>query len=387
MVLSDFLKKNLAQDIEASGKTRKEFNFTAYLAKDSTVALYGPIGDPRRRDLQRKFDELKRKSPKAYLWFLDRHKVDSGEAFKRELRESQRNEENDGDDDDDQGDDDDQDDDDEPAAIDKTPPPKLSPTIKMKPKSSNVEGLTDSFRNLKIPKEIATMSSTSSYASTEPTSIVLQQVEILSQFKMDGTADFPYIIMVDPNNAERNFGFEVSYVQKIEFQNFTRDIFHIRKVIGVDQDGAWAATIPTKKYPDLANRAVLIRGPSQDYWHKSSERYHMDSFCDRTKLVHESLETMISTNIDRQYSHWLLVFPEETQLENHIISGDSVHVTKGTVDLVGSFEICDDKGKTQVIENYGMDVHWRIAVQGGEMIRSPDASNKKTKRFANRKKL
>jgi hypothetical protein len=139
------------------------------------------------------------------------------------------------------------------------------------------------------------------------------------------------------------------------------------------------------KYPDLSNRAVLIRGPSQDYWHQDAQRYHAEKFCEQTKKVHESLQTSIENQKERLYSHWLLVFPEGVVFENYILSDDAVHVKKTTLDLVGSCSYTDEKGKDQELELLGMDVHWRIATKGGEMIRSPEANSKKNKRFALRK--
>jgi hypothetical protein len=207
--------------------------------------------------------------------------------------------------------------------------------------------------------------------------VVLGQVEALTRFKMDGSFDYPYIIIVNVTKPEANWGFEVSFVPNIEHRNFSRDIYHIRRVTGVGQEEDWEAIIPTKKYPSLGQRAVLIRGPSQDYWHKDHEIYHAESFCERTKKAHESLQTNIEKSKDRLYSYWLLVFPHGTEIENHILSDDAVHVKKESLDLVGSYTYTDDKNKNHDMELYGLDVYWRIAVKGGEMIRSPDVKKKK----------
>jgi hypothetical protein len=100
-------------------------------------------------------------------------------------------------------------------------------------------------------------------------------------------------------------------------------------------------TIPLTKFPSLANRAVLVRGPSQGYWHQDAERYHQDrdppeKFCTQTLKVHETLQTALETNKDRLYSHWLLVFPEGTMLENHVMSDNAEHVKGHSFDLIGS---------------------------------------------------
>jgi hypothetical protein len=400
MSLDALLVKNLVQDIEASGKTRKEFNLPQLVeAKRHT---YGEAGTTKRRAVQKKFDQIVRKSPKVYQKFLDKLQVNSGEGLKRELRASDSSDNSESSESSESGSVSD-----ESSAISKKAasnrsarPPK-PPSISRRTAQPETQPRTP-------PREVAfrttpflspttttttpflsptTMFSAASSVQTTESSVVaavLQQVEALSHFKMDGSSDHPYIIIVDLNKPEANWGFEVSFVQQIEHRNFSRDIYHIRKVTGVPQDGEWEATIPFKKYPSLANRAVLIRGPSQDYWHQDPERYHAESFCEQTKKAHESLQTHLDANKERLYSNWLLVFPEGTQLENHILSDDASHVKKGTLDLVGSYQFLDDKSKMQDVELFGMDVHWRVAVKGGEMIRSPNAPKKK--RFATRKK-
>ena len=78
------------------------------------------------------------------------------------------------------------------------------------------------------------------------------------------------------------------------------------------------------------------------------------------------------------------MFPEDTRFENHILSDDAVIVKKGVNDLVETAKLNEgDKDEEEEIELLGMDVYWRIAKQGGDLIRSPDAPKKK--RFAHRK--
>jgi hypothetical protein len=79
------LAKELAQDIEASGKTRQEFNLLSLCEQKSYV--YGAEGDQKRRYVQKTFSNLKRKSPLNYQKWLDKARVSAGEALKREIRE------------------------------------------------------------------------------------------------------------------------------------------------------------------------------------------------------------------------------------------------------------------------------------------------------------
>ena len=109
-----------------------------------------------------------------------------------------------------------------------------------------------------------------------------------------------------------------------------------------------------------------------------------EGFCAQTKKAHKSLQTNHDANKDHLYSHWLLVFPQGTELENHIFSDDAAHVKRGSLDLVGYYKYMDEKDEQQEVELYGMDVHWWIAVKGGEMICSPEPQKKKL--FAQHKK-
>jgi hypothetical protein len=400
MRLDDTLVKNLVEDIEASGKTREEFNLLQLVEKKRHT--YGDSGSLKRRAVQKKFDQLLRKTPQAYQGFLDKLQVNSGEGLKRELRASASNSSSVAESGSDSESSEESSTSSKKAAIARPPsarppklPPKEPPSIapstaqsetQPRPPVGEVAFGTTRFVPPTTKTVFSTMFSAADSVQTTESSVVavvIQQAEVLSNFKMDGSADYPYIIIVDPNKPEANWGFEVSFVPQIEHRNFSRDIYHIRKVTGVPQDGEWEATIPLKKYPTLANRAVLIRGPSQDYWHQDAERYHVESFCSQTKKAHESLQTILDNNKERLYSHWLLVFPQGTQMENHILSDDAVHVKRGTLDLVGSYEYLDEKNKNQDVELIGLDVHWRIAVKGGDMIRSPSVPKKK--RFANRK--
>ena len=213
----------------------------------------------------------------------------------------------------------------------------------------------------------------------------MKQVATLSTFQMDGSAAFPYIIIVDANNPATNWGFEVQLVPGIEHRDFKRNIYHIRKVTTFGIEDQWSATIPSAKYPALAHRAVLIRGPAQDFWHQDAARYHHADepdnpikICEATFTAHETFQTTIKQQPERLWSHWLLVFPEGTHLVNYTLSDDATHVKMETNEMIYVHEEED-------IELFGMDVHWRIAVDGGEMNRSP-ALKKKKSRYANRRK-
>lgn len=402
MKLGEVLCKSLAQDIETSGKTRKDFDLLKLV--NSKRGVYGEPGSDTRRAVQRKFDLFQRKTPGQYQKILDDYQVPAGEGLKQELRAGADSDSESGSDSESSSSDSSSESS-KKAASKKAAskkslkPPAISRQTAVTPPRPPVPEIAFGTTPIMAPgtmNHLSAMLASSCSVQTSESSMVatvLNQIEVLSQFKMDGSADYPYIIIVDPLKPEANWGFEVSLVKQIEYRHFTRDIYHIRKVTDLSQEGEWEMTIPLVKFPSLANRAVLVRGPSQSYWHQDADRYHQDQdppekFCPQTKKVHESLQTALEANKERLYSHWLLVFPEGTLLENHVMSDNAEHVTRHSFDLVGSFAFPDEtvKGKTVEIEIFGLDVHWRIALKGGVMLRSPDGNARKNKRFAHRGK-
>ena len=129
----------------------------------------------------------------------------------------------------------------------------------------------------------------------------------------------------------------------------------------------------------LASRAIMIRGPSQNHYHKSAELYHQDNVdCGNTFNAHQALQTAISKDVSRQYSYWLIVFPENVVLENFVFSDDDTHVKRHENDMLSTYMNDGDEMDIPAISLY-----WRIAVSGGEQVKH-DTSTKK-KKFAFRK--
>ena len=73
MKLDNLLVKNLLQDIEKSGKTRKDFSLPALV--NTNPNLYGGPGSELRRAVQKKFDQVQRKKPKNYRKLLDQVRI------------------------------------------------------------------------------------------------------------------------------------------------------------------------------------------------------------------------------------------------------------------------------------------------------------------------
>lgn len=395
MKLDSLLVKNLCQDIEASNSTRSAFDLKNLVSSRSHT--YGEEGSEKRRAVQKKFDQLRRKTPDSYQRFLDKLSVAAGEGLQRELRidpeESSEDE-------------DDEDFTEEPVSdshqisisvllpcliraccfcLTKPAPsvpaattPSIQPPTEIS--VASLAARTAAMSLFSIPGSSAAL--TEEISADDSSRVVMQQIGILSSFKMDGSAAFPFLVMVNPNGATI-CGFDIRLVNGISHRNFSRDAYHIRKTTTVSQEDEWSATIPLEKYPLLANRTVLIRGPSQDFWHKDAEVYHQNEFCETTKTAHETYQTNLAP--EDLYSHWLLVFPEGTHLENHVFSDNATLINKENNDLVHSLKIDVGTEDEEDVELFGMDVYWRIATTGGQMIRSPEVKGGKKKRFARRK--
>ena len=221
------------------------------------------------------------------------------------------------------------------------------------------------------------------------TATVLEQVAQLEQFQMDGSSDFPYIIIANPKKPEANWGFEVTKVTGIVHRDFTRNAYHVRKTTVLSQEKEWTATIPVQ-YESIKHRSILIRGPSQTLWHQSPVRYHKALNCPATKNAHMSQQEKINKQPTRQYSHWLIVFPKDVMLENFIFSDDAIEVRTESLDLFAKIELEDSDSEDkeaeskntqakEVVDLCGEDVYWRIAMIGGDRLKSP-LRKKKTKK-------
>jgi hypothetical protein len=413
MTVVSFVVKELLKDIERSNTPRQDFDLRKLV--NNKVSVYGASGSDLRRAVQKKFDQVRRKPPKSYSKLLDSFQIPRGTAFERELRVHR--EKNGGGNDDDESEDESEDDsEDESEDKDEeanetgdslssetsfsssergsdrknVSKPKIHSKIHSKTQSSKVSALKEertltsgfkrlSTKNSEMLSPVSLMSSSlSSSSCSRNEESVLANVKQLEGMQLEGTEEFPFIIIANIEKPERNHGFEISLVPNIEVNGFTRDSFHIRKVTSPPQANDWSATIPKKKFPSLAHRAILIRGPSQDYWHQDANRYHKDNLmeCAVTKRTHEALQTAITDDGKRAFAYWLIVFPEHILLENHIWSGDSTNIKKDINDMQDKFLNVDEN-----INILGIDVYWRVAISGGEKIRQLENNGTRRKLF------
>lgn len=366
------LIKILFQDVEESNVSRLDLDLLKLCNKKEY--LYGEPATNKRRSIQKIFGEAKRKTHQQYLKYLGKIGVAPGEVLKSELLEPDTNEfkadnkylsESEDDSSESSGSDNNS----SSSSISTEKSSHKKEIIKFAKQQKRMQSVTDTFP--------ADVSFSSDYSNN-----VLQTVEMLEkpEYKQDGTKMKPYVIIANPDKPETCAGFEVALVPQITVENFVRSVYHIRHVTTQGMEDEWSAIIPREDFPALAHRSVLIRGPSQELWHRRPDLYHEEKFCTQTAVAHESQQTAIKQSIVRLYSYWLLVLPKGTMLENYIISHDSVHVTKGTQEMTKAFETEDDSGKTELETLYGMDVYWRIAMAGGNMVSDPGSAAKKRRK-------
>jgi hypothetical protein len=386
--LDSQLIQALFQDVESSKVSIKDFDLLELCNKKEY--LYGETATKKRRAIQKIFSEAKRKTDHQYLNFLEKHNVIPGEVLKSKLlrpvkrdKEEIYSENSDSEDEYDSSSETTFSSSNSSSSSAKTSGSTESPAKQRSTSASTpVPGIQYQKSTKKMQSDSETYPTTeTSFCSTDSNN-TLQTVAMLekSEHKQDGTKERPYVIIADPERPESCRGFEVALIPNIKVGNYVRSVFHIRHVTTQGMEDEWTATIPHEDYPTLANRSVLIRGPSQELWHRRPDLYHEEAFCAHTALIHETQQTSIKQSIVRLYSYWLLVLPKGTVLENYIISNDSINVTTCTQEMTKAFETEDENGNTQLETLYGMDVYWRIAVAGGSMVSDPGSATKKRRK-------
>jgi hypothetical protein len=389
MVLSTSKKtdpffKQLLIQTEKSNLLREDLTF-------GTVCRLCPntfdANETLKKKYKREFDQIKRRTESAYIKLLDSFEIPIGPALQRKLRGNPQSTNQEASSSSSSSDDSEEESTEEntPTEVETVPP---------------VEELTEILQNISFPsfsqeitpvphttipptpplsslrKQIMFSPDTGSVASSTPTADVLSFIDVLEHIRQDGTHEYPYIIIVNEECAERNRGFDITLVPEIEHRGFTRNAFHIRKTVSVAHAELLEAYIPTVKYPTLADRAVMIRGPSQDFWNQDAERYHANTEtinCPPTKKKHSAIQQAIGVDVSRQLEHTLLVFKRGTKLENHVFSDDAVYVDNVVVnDMTATIKNGDDD-----LEVLGTTVFWQIAVAGGSKLASGKPKKKK----------
>jgi hypothetical protein len=118
-----------------------------------------------------------------------------------------------------------------------------------------------------------------------------------------------------------------------------------------------------------ANRLVRLKGPSQNGWFRNSERYHKNLTCASTKNVHQATEIEIERDDDRKSSYWLIVFPKDVVLDNHIFSKDADIVEPKWNSLTST-----EQENVAEVKLYAIAMMWIIGEDGGRRTSTPSGT-------------
>jgi hypothetical protein len=183
-----------------------------------------------------------------------------------------------------------------------------------------------------------------------------------------GSKRSPHIININIQYPERNREFDIEHVRNIEHNNYIRTGFHIRRSTAFQDCGLWEAKLFNGD-PAIQDRSILIKGPSRDFWLTKPNLYHRNGTCKSTKYAHVASSLEIDRDTERQFTYWLLVFPEPIVLDSGIFSGDPFAVERGIVGMQTTEENIDFHGVVvfwRVSEKYG---GWRIRYEKQDSIR------------------
>ena len=117
----------------------------------------------------------------------------------------------------------------------------------------------------------------------------------------------------------------------------------------------------------------MVKGPSQSYWERDSDRYfertNTNVKCQATRNAHKATLVAIGNGQrggettsaeDRFYSHWMLIFPGSIILDNSVFSPGNTSILAKSV--VGMEEKLSHGKKDHI--HFGTVVFWRIGVKG-----------------------
>jgi hypothetical protein len=361
-LVDTWVEKGLLVAIKASGESRDELSLVDIC--DSQPALFGEKGDLKRRNIQFHFNNLKRKSIRSYAAYLDKFEVAHGVSTVRLLRqqgqqpspESVASSAAD-----------------EPFLPTSEAPPAPEQTQASQEASEPLEDILSSFKTLSVAPHspppparrlsyptpaTPTMNSppwqtpsknTSSSASSDPSG-------------MNGSKANPWIIYVDCGLPERNREFDIEYVPSINHGKYVRPGFHIQTNTSHKDQTKWSASM-------VDSRRVLIKGPSRSDWFNHLGSFHRRDECQTTKDRQTETSQAIKKNEDRQIQYWLLIFDATVTLDNVILSGDPIRVTKNKIAITA--DLRPEADGTKVVALTVM-VYWKIAMRDGGYLREEE---------------
>jgi hypothetical protein len=171
-----------------------------------------------------------------------------------------------------------------------------------------------------------------------------------------GTKFDPIVIIVDKNIPESHRGFHVHYLPNIAHEGYSRKGWKVWRSAYWRDKKFWSMMTYQSTNVDLANRSVMVKGPSRPCWAAMDAAWQEKMDCAATSDQCAATTLAIKEDESRQFTYWLIIFPQDTHLDNVILSGDPFKV-KGK--LKGIME--DIEG----VEHRYHTMNWKIADRNG----------------------
>ena len=353
--LEQWIEYNRLVEVESSGEPREEFNLKRLC--DEKPDIFGRKSDSTRRKVQKKWDLVKRREIQSYARLLDRKKVKRGAVTEILLKAAEN---------------------DEAANVSDYSVEEQEQEEAVEAEEEAVEAdvvsqVVSAFGDLSVsahtsppstPPRLVTMSDLPSTASpvwSADSGGIGSGIGNGGNF-VDGSGSGlksnPIIIYVNKDYPERNREFHIQYVKAFEQGEYKRNGWVIRTGVCSQDRATWSAAIYSTSKVNLANRAVMVKGPSRPHWMHMDTEWTTKINCAATTSYARNTTNSINGNEDRQYKYWLLIFPEKTHLANEIISGDPFKVKKR---MEGIMVVVKEK------EHRYITMNWKIADKHGSL--------------------
>jgi hypothetical protein len=369
-VLDEFTKKNLLLRIEKSHIPRTEVVLLDVC--DNDVTSFGKVGSNERRQVQHFWNNIRRQSIRTYVIRLKQYGIAIGDGTRLEL-EQQGRAPSPSTPEDTTAEETAQDE--ETSATEAGRNKEDNINILLTPLAKAVQDLSLSsrgrFSSCRSPPtstsrrtlHFETMASSEepSFGSNEPSS---SGAKVYPQ----GSRGNPYVIKVDIHYPESNREFEVTFVPRIIHAGWSREGFCIRKELGISEESYWSASMYREPPYHFTNRAILIQGLKRSLAYEDFDQFNRrDNHCVSLKEMMINTSEALTGNDERKLAFYLLVFPEDIELDNVVLSGDAKEIEKNKVGNKYTFEEID----TAV-----MFVYWMIATRNsGHRIKQNKAAS------------
>ena len=180
-----------------------------------------------------------------------------------------------------------------------------------------------------------------------------------------GTRENPNLIFADLNNPHLNFGFEIVHAENIVHNDYERSAFIIRKSCLIPDAKSWKMTFVTEGA--YAYHSVLVEAPGRDwimsqtdiFKEKTQEEHSITSWF--TSIDANDVQFKVNPSFKSIFTH--IVLPTGNLLDNTIFSAEDT-VQKHLVGIGKKAKEIKDSP----VDVAGVMIYWRIAEVGGRRV-------------------